>query len=83
MLGGMLLGGVAGQLSAAGLNAMGATRVVTGIVLIGFGLSILVKAAGFLELGVYGIALGIAFYQIFNAAFLHRALVRRLDNLRA
>ena len=83
VLGGMLLGGVAGQLSAAGLNAMGATRVVTGIALIGFGLSILVKAAGFLELGVYGIALGIAFYQIFNAAFLHRALVRQLDHRRA
>ena len=83
VLGGMLLGGVAGQLSAAGLNAMGATRVVTGIALIGFGLSILVKAAGFFQLGVYGIALGIAFYQIFNAAFLHRALVRELDHPRA
>ena len=83
LLGGMLLGGVAGQLSAAGLNSMGATKIVTVVALIGFGLSILVKVGGFVLLGVYGIAAGIAFYQVFNAAFLHRALMRRLDHTRA
>jgi putative peptidoglycan lipid II flippase len=80
VLGGMFIGGVIGQLSAAGLYALTETGAVTRVAIISFVLSVIVKFIGFHYWGIFGIAAGIAFYQVANAAFLNIELSRKTSS---
>lgn len=71
IMGGMLAGGVTGQLSAAGLYACNKSHVVTRIAVLNFLVATIIKIAGFFYLGLYGIVVGIVAYQVLNAVFLH------------
>jgi putative peptidoglycan lipid II flippase len=74
----MPVGGFAGQLAAGVLYAQGATDTVTRVALRGFALSCGVKVVAFWLWGIFGLAFGIAFYQLINAVLLHNAVMRRL-----
>lgn len=76
VLGGFLAAGVAGQLSAAGLYAFGETAIISRIAILSFFVSAAAKIIGFYYLGIYGIALGIVCYQLFNAIALHFRLLK-------
>ena len=78
VLGGFLAAGVAGQLSAAGLYAFGETTIVSRIAILSFFASVAAKIIGFFYLGIYGIAIGIVCYQLFNAVALHFRLLKLL-----
>ena len=78
-LGGMIVGGMAGQISVTGLYAIGETKTVTKIAIASFVISVVLRILAFRFVGLYGIALGITFYHLFNAIFLHIALVGNLE----
>lgn len=80
VLGGFLTAGVAGQLSAAGLYAFGDTAVISRIAILSFFASIAAKITGFFYLGIYGIAIGIVCYQLFNAIALHFRMLKLIKN---
>ena len=80
---GLMLTGVSGQLSAGWLYALGRTADVTRCSLYTFGLSSLIKIAGFLYFGIYGLAFGIASSQWINAILLYLILIRKSGNQHA
>lgn len=80
IMGGMLAGGVTGQLSAAGLYACKQSGAVARIAIINFIIATIIKVVGFLYLGLYGIVLGIVSYQVLNAVVLHVKLNRTYRN---
>lgn len=77
-LGGMFLGGVAGQILALSFYALGDTSTPTRIGVVGFTLGIGLKVGGFYLFGVLGIALGTSVYYLLNAVLLFLFLQRRL-----
>ena len=76
IMGGMLAGGITGQLSAAGLYACKKSGAVARIAIVNFIIASLIKVAGFFYMGLYGIVIGIVAYQVLNAAVLHVTLDR-------
>ncbi len=76
IMGGMLAGGMTGQLSAAGLYACNKSRVVARVAIMNFIVATLIKVACFFYFGLYGIVIGIVAYQVLNAVVLHMKLDR-------
>jgi len=76
IMGGILAGGVTGQLSAAGLYACKKSSTVARIAIVNFIIASIIKISGFYFFGLYGIAMGIVAYQVLNAVMLHFKLDR-------
>ncbi|MFN2572493.1 MAG: lipid II flippase MurJ [Gemmatimonadales bacterium] len=79
-LGGVLVGGAAGQIVSSAFYSMGNTTTPTRIGMAGFTVGIALKTGGFLWLGVVGIALGASTYYLLNVCVLFVLLERRLRN---
>lgn len=76
LLGAFLVGGVAGQVSAGALYALGETGLVSRLSILSFLASTGLKIVGYYSWGIYGLALGIGSYQVLNAMLLHSAILR-------
>lgn len=76
VLGLTLVGGAAGQLSAAGMYGLGETRVITLASLASFAASTIVKLVAFLSWGIMGLVFGSILLQFMNHWILHRYLRR-------
>lgn len=81
VLGGVLVAGGMGQISAAAFYAEGDTRIPARVGIIGFTLGSLVKVFAFFHIGLLGIALGASVHQIFNTSVLHWLYKRRLQRV--
>ena len=79
-LGGVLVGGAAGQIVSSSFYALGNTTTPTTIGVLGFTLGIVLKGAGFLTLGVVGIAVGASAYYVLNVVVLFVLLEKRIGN---
>jgi putative peptidoglycan lipid II flippase len=77
-LGGVLVGGAAGQIVSSAFYSMGNTATPTRVGMVGFTIGIALKAVGFMELGIVGIAVGASAYYLFNVGVLFVLLERRL-----
>ena len=77
-LGGVLVGGAAGQIVSSAFYSMGNTGTPTRVGMLGFTVGIALKAGGFLELGIVGIAVGASAYYLLNVGILFVLLERRL-----
>lgn len=67
IMGGLLVAGVAGQVTAGFLYALGETTIILRIAIINFFICILIKVFAFKAIGLPGIAIGIVTYQLLNA----------------
>jgi len=81
-LGGVLLGGVSGQMSTTSFFALGNTVTPTKVGVIGFALGVPLKVLLFWKWGVLGLAVGTSLYYLGNAVahqtLLHYEVRRRL-----
>jgi putative peptidoglycan lipid II flippase len=75
-MGGFLVGGAIGQISAAAFYATGDTATPTKVGMLGFTLGSGLKVIGLIKFGLVGIAVAASLHQCFNAFALH-ALFRR------
>jgi putative peptidoglycan lipid II flippase len=82
-LGGVLVGGVQGQVITSGFYAYGDTRVPTRIGIIGFTVGVVAKIAGFGLWGIFGIAIGASFYYALNVTWLLSTLEKTLQSRRS
>jgi len=76
-MGGFLVGGAIGQISAAAFYATGDTATPTKVGMLGFTLGSGLKVIGLIKFGLVGIALAASLHQCFNAFALHALLRRR------
>jgi putative peptidoglycan lipid II flippase len=79
-LGGVLVGGAAGQIVSSAFYSMGNTATPTRIGVAGFTVGIVLKALGFMWLGIVGIAIGASAYYLLNVIVLFALLERRLGD---
>lgn len=76
-LGGVLVGGAAGQLISNAFYAQGDTRTPTRIGMLGFTMGIGFKAGGYYLGGILGLALGTSLYYVLNGVWMYGVLQRR------
>ncbi len=76
-MGGFLVGGAIGQISAAAFYATGDTATPTKVGMLGFTLGSGLKVIGLIKFGLVGIAVAASLHQCFNAFALHALLRRR------
>jgi putative peptidoglycan lipid II flippase len=76
-MGGFLIGGAIGQVSAAAFYATGDTRTPAKVGALGFTLGSCLKVIGLVKFGLVGMAVAASLHQCFNALVLHALLRRR------
>jgi putative peptidoglycan lipid II flippase len=76
-MGGFLVGGAIGQISAAAFYATGDTTTPTKVGVLGFTLGSALKIIGLVKFGLVGMAVAASLHQCFNAFVLHALLRRR------
>jgi putative peptidoglycan lipid II flippase len=76
-MGGFLVGGAIGQISAAAFYATGDTKTPTKVGILGFTLGSALKIIGLVKFGLIGMAVATSLHQCFNALVLHVLLKRK------
>ena len=79
-LGGVLVGGAAGQILSSSFYACGNTVIPTRIGVAGFTFGIIFKIGGFYQGGIIGIAMGTSAYYVLNSLALYFFLKRHVRN---
>lgn len=77
LLGGVLIGGVTGQVLASVFHATGEVRLLTKVGILGFTVAIPVKIVGFIFFGISGLAAAASGYYLANAFVLHLLINKR------